>query len=67
MPTDTERLDWLIKNRGMWVELSVFDNGSKIGGGFYDDEGSYITPRSDDPRKSIDLAIYKETADAHKI
>lgn len=71
MPTDTERLDWLIaQGGGEWEEpymATMIDGHNELLGGYWFQNadqvfggGDPITPRSKDPRKSIDLAIAKE-------
>jgi hypothetical protein len=69
MPTDTERLDWLIgKNGGEWYEpwISTVPGFPSNKGYWFQiacGERSAITPEADEPREAIDLAIAKEASD----
>lgn len=62
MPSDTERLDWLIEENGAEWHRSLFD-----GKGFWfqwvHEEREQITPEASSPREAIDLAIAKEASD----
>ncbi len=63
MITDTERLDWLIKHAD-WQMPGTDVHGKHYMGEWtvHDGRGcdDAITPKADDPREAIDLAIKKE-------
>ena len=62
--TDTERLDWLIANSGIWDPPETFKDGSESKGYWFNGGcgccSIAITPFHMDPRTAIDLAIQKE-------
>lgn len=66
MPSDKERLDWVIANQAMWAMPSRFGAAIAYQGRWIERDGygceDDLSPRNDDPRIAIDLAIEADKA-----